>query len=54
MYITPAPERIFILKIKIVPWGRDLLNLKEVVCGTLSHLFAMHLKKRMIQKTNLL
>jgi len=34
--ITPTPERIFILNINIVPWGRDILNLKEVVCGTLS------------------
>jgi len=34
-YITPATDRIFILSINIVPWGRDLLNLKEVVGGTL-------------------
>jgi len=32
-YIIRAPERIFILN--IVPWGRNLLNLKEVVCETL-------------------
>jgi len=40
MYMTPAPERIFILNIYIIPCGRDLLNVKEVISETLSQMNA--------------
>ena len=36
--ITPALESTFILNRHIVPWGRDLSNLKEVACGILSQM----------------
>jgi len=36
--ITPALESTFILNRQIVPWGRDLSNLKEVACGILSQM----------------
>jgi len=60
IHTTPAPESIFILNIHTVPWGRDPLNLKEVVYGIHSQMnsslisaqsFAKRLKKFMIDKS---
>ena len=38
IYITPALESIFIFNIHTVPWGKDLSNLKEVVCRILTQM----------------